>query len=97
MNTPRNSEKDEPIDLFRLIANPHRLQPIQKPVIVKRTFKDKLYTLLKEDYSDVYISPETRDRVYEAVLKVMKDTLIQQVSNELVDAIITKTLLKFDD
>lgn len=96
MNTPRNAEKDV-VDYFRLIANPHRLQPIQKPVIVKRTFKDKLYTLLKEDYSDVYISPETHDRVYEAVLTVMKDTLIQQVSSELVDAIITKTLLKFDD
>jgi transcriptional regulator NrdR family protein len=80
-----------------LIANPHRLQPIQKPVTVKKTFKDKLYTLLKEDYPDVYISSETHDRVYEAILKVLKDTLIQQVSSELVDAIITKTLLKFDD
>ena len=96
MNTLRN-EKEEPIDYFRLIANPHRLQPLQKPVIVKKTFKDKLYSLLKEDYPDVYISSETHDRVYEEILKILKDTLIQQVSSELVDVIITKTLKKFDD
>ena len=84
--------------LFRLIANPHRLN--KRNDFVKKDINDDnlLNKYLKQKYKDedIYINPTLLKEIKEIIDDKIRDHIIQEISKDVVNKSIENALQKFD-
>ena len=77
-------------DMFRLIANPYRLRPINKSVR-PIPFKQKLKNILIE-YTDTHISDILLESIQQSIDTHIYHSEIDTVSREVVDCILSEVI-----
>jgi hypothetical protein len=77
-------------DMFRLIANPYRLRPINKSVI-PIPFKTKLRNILIE-YTDTHISEILLGSIIHSIDTHIYHSEIDTVSREVIDCILGEVI-----
>jgi len=83
--------------LFRLIANPYRLNKTND-VVKKTTDDDLLYKYLNITYKkeDIYINPSLLKEIKFIIDDKIKEYIIREISNDIVNQSIENVLQKFD-
>jgi hypothetical protein len=87
---------------LRMIANPYRLGR-ERPHIQKNTdtcekahleaqLKTQLQASLIAAYPDIYINPLIHEKVYQCIVGIMKDYIIDVVSTETIDCILSRAI-----
>ena len=76
---------------LRIIANPLRLKNVGKKR-KKSNINDYLYFYLEKKYPDVYIHHTVYYKIIENIDKIINQTIIDQIVNDLIESII-----KFDN
>ena len=93
-----SNEPDEPDDegmgFFRMIANPHRLKPLQESTVVvtKSSFDSDISHTLKSEYRDVYVNAYLIDRIKQVIQKEMEEYLIERSVSEFVSDVIDQCI-----
>ena len=86
-------------ETLRLIANPTLLANEKKrQKVVRDTFHDKLGNLLKSEYSDVYLSDQTVEKIRGVIKNEINNLMIDRLVNECLESCIEEVinLNKFD-
>jgi protein required for attachment to host cells len=83
--------------LFRLIANPYRLNK-ESDFVETGTDDDLLDKYLKITYKkeDIYINPSLLKEIKHIIDDKIKEHIIQEISNDIVNQSIENVLQKFD-
>jgi len=81
---------DNDLGFFRLIANPHRLKPIEPtPVITRSTFESDIERAILSEYRDVYVNAYLIDRIKRAIRDEMSayfiDTVVADIVSEITE------------
>jgi hypothetical protein len=91
--------KNNTKDSLRLIANPNLLANEKKrQKVVRDTFHDKLGTLLKGEYSDIYLSDQTIEKIRKVIKNEINNLMIDRIVNECLESCIEEVINqnKFD-
>ena len=93
-----NLETDDNTGLFRLIANPHRLKPIQPPTVMVQkssTFESDIERVIVSEYRDVYVNAYLIDRIKRVIQKEMDAYLIDIVVSDFVSEITERCIAEY--
>ena len=90
--------KNNTKDSLRLIANPNLLANEKRQKVVRDTFHDKLGTLLKGEYSDIYLSDQTIEKIRKVIKNEINNLMVDRIVNECLESCIeeVKNQNKFD-
>ena len=90
--------KNNTKDSLRLIANPNLLANEKRQKVVRDTFHDKLGTLLKGEYSDIYLSDQTIEKIRKVIKNEINNLMVDRIVNECLESCIEEVINqnKFD-
>jgi len=85
-------------ETLRLIANPILLANEKRQVISKNSFHDKLADLLKDQYSDIYLSDQTIEKIRSMIKDEINNLMIDRIVSECLETCIAEIINqnKFD-
>lgn len=88
---------------LRLIANPHLLanenrDEQKNTIIINESFKDKLKKILSHEYSDIYLSEITINKIHDNIIYEINELMINRIINDCIDKCIDEVIKqnKFD-
>jgi len=80
---------------LRLIANPLLLASDSRSrTIVNESFKEKLHKLLSYEYSDIYLSDKTIDKIDDYIISEINELMINRIINDCIESCIDEVINK---
>ena len=82
---------------LRLIANPLLLASDRRSrttTIVNDSFKEKLHKLLSYEYSDIYLSENTINKIHDNITYEINELMINRIINDCIESCIDEVINK---